>query len=79
MYRFNTVKNMTINLNKALEIIMKLDFFSREMLLEILQKRQIEERRKEIAGNAKSSKKAYIKGSLHSASAKDMISKLNTL
>ena len=45
-----------ITLNETLDSIMKLDSSSREILLEILQKRQIEERHKEIAQNAKKGK-----------------------
>ena len=46
-------------INEALDKLMELDFESREMLIEIAQKRQIEERRKEIANNAKKSKESY--------------------
>ena len=42
-------------INETLEKLMELDFESREMIIEITQKRQVEERRKEIAHNAKKS------------------------
>lgn len=42
-----------VTIDSTLDDIMKLDFASREMLLEILQKRQIEARRNEIAKTAK--------------------------
>ena len=66
-------------LNKVLETAMRLDFYSREMLLEILQKRQIEDRRKEIAKNAKSAKATFRKGKIKSGSANDAIKLLNDL
>ena len=51
-------------INEALDKIMELDFESREMLLEIAQKRQIEDRRKDIATNAKKSITDYKNGKL---------------
>ena len=48
--------NSMVTLNDTLDSIMQLDSSSREMLLEILQKRQIEEGRKEIAKNAEQAK-----------------------
>ena len=58
---------------------MQMDVSSREMLLEILQKRQIEERRKEIARNGKQAKADYKSGKIVPASAADVISNLNAL
>lgn len=68
-----------ITLDETLDSIMKLDFSSREILLEILQKRQVEERRTEIEKNAKEAKVAFKSGKLKSATAKDAISILNSL
>ena len=67
-----------ITLNETLDSVMKLDFSSREMLLEILQKRQVEERRAEIEKNAKKAKAAFKSGKLKSMKAKDAISILNS-
>ncbi len=66
-------------INEALDKLMSLDFESREMLIEIAQKRQIEERRKEIAGNAKKSKESYKNNKLKAISAEAAIARLNAL
>lgn len=58
---------------------MQLDFASREMLLEILQKRQIEEHRNEIAKTAKQSLKEYHSGKTAPLTAEEVIEKLNSL
>ncbi len=68
-----------VTINQTLDTIMQLDVASREMLLEILQKRQIEERRDAIARNAKQAKKAYKAGKIAPASAVDVIRTLNAL
>ena len=68
-----------ITINKALEDSMKLDFSAREMLIEILQKRQVEERRKEISANAKKAKTAFNAGKLNVVSASQAINSLNGL
>lgn len=68
-----------VTINSTLEDIMQLDFASREMLLEILQKRQIEARRDEIAKTAKKSLKEFHSGKNVPLSADDVISKLNNL
>jgi len=67
-----------ITIDKTLDTIMQLDVSSREMLLEILQKRQIEERRKEIAHNGKQAKADYKSGKIVPAKAVDVIRTLNT-
>ena len=51
-----------VTIDSTLDDIMQLDFASREMLLEILQKRQVEARRNEMAKNAKQSLKDYHAG-----------------
>ncbi len=68
-----------VTIDSTLEEIMQLDFNSREMLLEILQKRQIEARRNEIAKTAKQSLKEYRSGKLHPQTASEVIEKLDTL
>ena len=68
-----------VTIDSTLDSIMQLDFTSREMLLEILQKRQIEARRSEIAKNAKQSIKDYKADKLESFDAEILIDKLNKL
>lgn len=64
-------------LDQSLDTIMQMDFSSREMLLEILQKRQIEERRQEIAKNGKGAKADFKSGKITPADADDIIHILN--
>ena len=66
-------------INSTLEDIMQLDFASREMLLEILQKRQTEARRDEMAKAAKQTLKDYHSGKIVPLSADEVIQKLNGL
>lgn len=66
-------------LDETLDSIMQLDSLSREMLLEILQRRQIEERRKEIARNGKQVRTDYKSGKIIAATASDIISTLNSV
>jgi hypothetical protein len=73
----NQKKMATID--STLESIMQLDFQSREMLLEILQKRQIEARRAKIAKTANQTLKEYHSGQLHASTADEVIKKLNSL
>ena len=68
-----------VTINSALEDIMQLDYASREMLLEILQKRLMEERRNEIAKTAKQTLKEYHLGSFEPLTADEVIKKLSTL
>ena len=68
-----------VTISSTLEDIMQLDFASREMLLEILQKRQIEDSRDEIARAAKQSIKEYKSGKISPESADDLINKLKAL
>jgi len=68
-----------VTIDSTLDTIMQLDFASREMLLEILQKRQIEARRNEISKNAKQSIKEYQSGELQALSVGELIDKLNKL
>jgi len=66
-----------VTIDSTLEDIMKLDYASREMLLEILQKRQIESRRDEMAKNARRSLREYHSGKLPALTADEVIEKLN--
>lgn len=66
-------------INKALESSMQLDFSGREMLIEILQKRQGEERRKEIAANGKKAKTAFKNKKIQLMTSGELISSLNNL
>jgi len=68
-----------VTINSALEDIMQLDFASREILIEILQKRQIEARRDEIAKTAKKSLIEFQSGKNVPLPADDIIAKLNNL
>ncbi len=67
-----------IIIDTALDEIMQMDFQSREMLLEIFQKRQIESRRNSISKSALSSLKDYEKGIYSPMDANDVIDKLNS-
>jgi len=68
-----------MTIDQALTDIMQLDFVSREMLLEILQKRQIEARRDEIAKNAEQAIKDFHAGNFPPMSAEEAIKHLHTL
>jgi hypothetical protein len=68
-----------VTLNDTLDSIMQLDSSSREMLLEILEKRQIEERRKEIAKNAEEAKADFKSKKIKATTAANVTSILNTL
>jgi hypothetical protein len=80
----NKRKQITKNINdmpnfeRTLEDIMSFDFSTREIIIEILQNRQIEERRNDIAKNIKSSLVDYKKGKLKSVSAKEALKILNS-
>ncbi|MDB4926897.1 MAG: hypothetical protein JWR23_2953 [Mucilaginibacter sp.] len=66
-------------IDSTLEKIMQLDFNSREMLLEILQKRQIEARRNKMAKTAKQTLKEYHSGKIQPQTVNEVLEKLNTL
>lgn len=63
--------------DETIDSIMQMDFDSREMLIEILLKRQSEVRRKNIARHAIQAKADYKKGKLHASSATEVLSVLN--
>ena len=66
-------------INSILNDFIRLDYDTREMLLEILQKRQIESRRNDIAKSAKRSIKEYQAGKIQPESAEILISRLSVL
>jgi len=66
-------------IDSTLQEIMQLDYSSREMLLEIVQKRQIEARRDDIAKAAKQSLKDYHSGKTVPLTANETISRLNSI
>jgi hypothetical protein len=68
-----------ITIDKALDSYMQLDFNTRELLIEVLQKRQIEERRNQFAVNIKKAKQDFVKGKLKPTTAKDAITYLQNL
>lgn len=68
-----------VTIDSTLEDIMRLDYASREMLLEILQKRQIEARRDAVAKTAKHTLKEYHSGKIAPVSAEEAVKRLNTL
>ena len=68
-----------ITLDSMLDDIMRLDFDTREMLLEILKKRQIESRRDEFLKQANEDLKEYHAGKLKAQTAEEVIEELNKL
>jgi len=71
---------MMMTLDQALTDIMQLDDNSREMLLDILLRRQVETHRDEIARNAKKSIKEYRSGMYTALSTEEAINNhLNSL
>lgn len=65
-----------ITIDKVLDEIMRLDFDTREMLLEILKKRHIAETRKRIAANARKARNEFAKGKSQALSASEVIKQL---
>ena len=66
-------------INETLDKLMELDYESREMIIEIAQKRQVEERRKDIANNAKKAITAYKNNKTKTGTASEIILQLNSL
>jgi hypothetical protein len=64
-------------LDKILDEVMLLDHDSREMLIEIIRKRQVEDRRDEISRNGRKARKELIQGKLKPISAAEAIKKLH--
>lgn len=63
-------------LDEAIETVMQLPQEQQEILLEIIQRRHIEGRRKEIAREAKASLEAYRTGQFKPQSAQEVIADL---
>lgn len=66
----------TATLDQAIELAMKLPIEQREVLVDVLRKRDIEARRAEIAANARASIEAFHAGQLATQSAQEMIKEL---
>lgn len=66
-------------IDSTLQEIMKLDYTSREMLLEIVKKCQIEARRNDMAKTAKQSLKDYQAGNIDPLTADIAVNRLNSL
>lgn len=65
-------------LDRALDVAMQLPQEQREMLLDILKRRDIEARRKEIATDARASLEAYRAGKFRPESASSVIRELQS-
>ena len=65
-----------MTLDQALDAVNELPSEQREMLAEILRKRQIEERRNEIAASAREAIKSFQSGDLKAQSADEVIADL---
>ncbi len=65
-------------LDKALDAAMQLSDEEREMLIDILQKRQIEARRDEIARSAQEALAAFRAGKLQPEAAEALITRLHS-
>lgn len=65
-----------VTLDQAIEVAMQLPLEQREMLLEIVSRRDIEARRQEIAQDAKESIAAYRSGAMKPQTADDIIASL---
>ena len=67
---------MTI-LDHALDVTMQLSYDQKQMLIDILSKRQIRERREEIAENAREAVKSFHAGELKTESTDELIKRLH--
>ncbi len=65
-----------VTLEEAISTVNKLPFEQREMLLEIVKNQMIEDRRAEIAKDAKEAIAAFHRGELKSQPIEDIISEL---
>jgi len=64
-------------LDCALDVITQLSFDQRQMLIDILHRRQAEERREEIAANAREAIRTFHAGELKTETAEELISRLH--
>jgi len=67
-----------INLDQALDSARQLSLADKEMLIEILKKQTIEERRKEIATEVRESRTLYATGKLVPSDSKQIIDELHS-
>jgi len=67
-----------ITLDKVLDKAMELTPSERDALIEILQKRRIQERRKEIANEIREARESYKNGKLKSLTAEEAIKELHS-
>jgi len=63
----------TVTLDQVIDIAMKLPFEQREMLVDIIHRRQVEALRSEIAADAQAALAEYRAGKLRSQSADEII------
>jgi hypothetical protein len=63
-------------LDRVLDAVMELDRDQQDMLIDILRRRQIEDRRTQIAEAAREARAAYHAGELHPETADDLIRRL---
>ena len=66
-----------ITLDQALDAAMQLSPEQKQMLIEILWRRQLDERRDEIAANAREAIRAFHAGELRSESIDDLLARLH--
>lgn len=66
-----------INLDQALDCARQLSLSDKEMLIEILKKQTIEERRKEIAAEVRETRTLYTTGKLAPSDSKQIIDELH--
>jgi hypothetical protein len=62
--------------DKTLDAVMKLDYDSKELLIELVRKRLVEERRKKIAREAAKTRRNFQKGKLKPKTAAQVIKEL---
>jgi len=66
-----------VTLDYALDMVMQLPYQQKQTLLEVLWRRQIEERRAEIADNARQAIQAFQAEELRAESVEDVIVRLH--
>ena len=66
-----------MTLDQALDTVMLLPYEQKEMLIDIVRKRQIEERREQIRQNADEAIRAFHAGQLKTETAAELISRLH--
>lgn len=71
------MEHSEVTLDKALETAMQLPPEQQDMLLDILQRRRIEARRREIAADAEDSLKAFRNGNLAPQSVNSILDELH--